>query len=494
MFAAWSSSTAQPIQSWQQGQNFTSSPFSSNFLHGGKQHPRQSTSYYSETLRGSYQSSQALETLQYQDELSELMMGDGHGSELQAFPDSFAPEAVHNPFQWNGETLWCGGTVTPSLDGSTMTNSEYAMSSLDSNAPSPQEPTSPETQPWKFHPVEPQIRRDSMNDSVSYGLPSAYPQHSNYELPTQSSNIMEGCEDQKAGPNHVPDLLSPSRVNATPTLLSDGSRPAWSISMDFEVPSQHDADPSYHRIRWLTEGAKTQTSLRSEQDKLIVEGKRRNMSYKEIKDHYKIDGAVSTLRGRYRAAVKPKNQRVRKPEWKPKDLELLAFFVNQRLGQGKVRKLKNLQPVDYLYVPWKSVVQDIANNGGSYHFGPSAAKKRFVELVAADKACEEATNSNPSLAMLEMGPNRSPDPVLDEDHSSGNSSLPYALRSRSNQGTSSANDSQTTLQFFSFPMSNDNKNYRSTSQGCLSPRSNHELPYQQPRPNPPFMAVPNSAS
>jgi hypothetical protein len=87
-----------------------------------------------------------------------------------------------------------------------------------------------------------------------------------------------------------------------------------------DASPQHDADLFFQKFRWLPEGARPQWSVRAEQDKLIVEGKARNMSYKEIKEHYKIEGAVSTLRGRYRAAVKPKSQRVRKPEWKPKDV------------------------------------------------------------------------------------------------------------------------------------------------------------------------------
>lgn len=320
MATTWSSSTAQPIQGWQQGQYFTSSPFSSNFLHGGKQQPRQSASYYSETLRSSYQSSQALETLQFQDELNELMMSDGHGGELQSLPDPFAPEAAHNSFQWSGEASWSGDAVTPSLDGSTMTNSEYAMSSLDSSAPSPQESTSPEAQSWEFHQVEPHIRRDSMNEPVPHGLPGRYAQYSNYDMLSQLSNLMQGCEGQKTNANHMPDLAVPCQFDTAPTFTPGGFRSAWSVRPDFNTPSQNDDDPSFHKIRWLPDGTRSQTSARAEQDKLIVEGKRRNMSYKEIKDYYKIDGAVSTLRGRYRAAVKPKNQRVRKPEWKPKDV------------------------------------------------------------------------------------------------------------------------------------------------------------------------------
>lgn len=319
--ATWSSSTAQPIQGWQQGQYFTSSPFSSNFLHGGKQQPRQSTSYYSETLHSSHQSTKALEALQFQDELSELMMGDTHGCDMQSLPDSFALETPHSSFQWSGEASWCGDAIDPSLDGSNITASEYAMSSLDSSAPSPQEPTSPEVHPWSFHHVEPHIRRDSMSDTVLHGLPGTYSQYTNYEISAQPSTMMQGCEEPKADPNQMPGLMSPCLFSTTPAFPPGSFKPAWSVSPDVVRPSHNDVEPSFHKFRGFPEVTRsTTTSARAEQDKLIVEGKRRNMSYKDIKEYYKIDGAVSTLRGRYRAAVKPKNQRVRKPEWKAKDV------------------------------------------------------------------------------------------------------------------------------------------------------------------------------
>lgn len=322
--STWSSSAAQPIEGWQQGQHFAALPFSSNFFHRGKQRLHHSP-YNSATLRSSNQSTQAVETLQFQDELSELMMGDA-GCQLNPHFDPFASDNQPNQFQWTGEASWCGDAITSSLDGSIMASSDYAMSSLDSTAPSPQEPNSPEVHPWRTHQVEPHIRRDSMNDTVPPGLPGQYNQFSSYGIASQNSKAMLGGEEHKMVPTPMPDLINPCHFNTSPTLTIDDCRPAWSNSPGFNLSDNletsvcHDDDPSLHRIRWYSEASRSQSSLRAEQDKLIVEGKRRNMSYKEIKEHYKIEGAVSTLRGRYRAAVKPKNQRVRKPEWKPKDV------------------------------------------------------------------------------------------------------------------------------------------------------------------------------
>jgi hypothetical protein len=72
------------------------------------------------------------------------------------------------------------------------------------------------------------------------------------------------------------------------------------------------------------------------------------------------------------------------------------------MGTGKVRKLKNLEDVDYLYVPWKSVVQDIFDNGGSYHFGASSAKKKFVEMVKADKVRHQGSQKARQAASLSI--------------------------------------------------------------------------------------------
>lgn len=318
MMATGPSSAAQPIRGWQQGPYFASLPYSSGFLHGGMQRPRQ-PSYCSESLRGSYPSTQAQETLQFQDELSELMMQDV-GCQSRSLSDPFGPDTARTPYQWSGEAQWCGNIVSPSLDDSIMaSSSEYALSSLDSTAPSPQEPTSPEARPWQGHPVEPHIRRDSMNDATINSLSGTYGQCGSYIMTSQHLNIMQGGEDQKVNPNHMTGLVGPCQLNTASTLALDVFRPAWSVNSDFDshenvvdASPQHDADLFFQ--------ARPQWSVRAEQDKLIVEGKARNMSYKEIKEQYKIEGAVSTLRGRYRAAVKPKSQRVRKPAWKPKDV------------------------------------------------------------------------------------------------------------------------------------------------------------------------------
>jgi hypothetical protein len=72
---------------------------------------------------------------------------------------------------------------------------------------------------------------------------------------------------------------------------------------------------------------------RKESDKILVDCKRRGMSYKEIKAQYHWSEADSTLRGRYRNLTKVKDDRVRKPKWHPRDvgLQLIDFLQNHCL-------------------------------------------------------------------------------------------------------------------------------------------------------------------
>lgn len=54
---------------------------------------------------------------------------------------------------------------------------------------------------------------------------------------------------------------------------------------------------------------------RDARDNLLIKGKLAGMKYKEIKAQGGFDEAESTLRGRYRTLMKPKEARVRRPEW-----------------------------------------------------------------------------------------------------------------------------------------------------------------------------------
>lgn len=61
-------------------------------------------------------------------------------------------------------------------------------------------------------------------------------------------------------------------------------------------------------------------------DALLLEGKRLGLSYKEIKRRGGFEEAESTLRGRYRSITKRKEERVRRPQWQPRDVSSSSCF------------------------------------------------------------------------------------------------------------------------------------------------------------------------
>jgi len=76
---------------------------------------------------------------------------------------------------------------------------------------------------------------------------------------------------------------------------------------------------------WRVNNEPDPTVVRAEEDRKILEGKGEGLSYREIKKKYALGGAVSTLRGRYRALTKSREERIRKPWWTQHDVSLCPF-------------------------------------------------------------------------------------------------------------------------------------------------------------------------
>ncbi|KAF2691990.1 hypothetical protein K458DRAFT_381820 [Lentithecium fluviatile CBS 122367] len=119
---------------------------------------------------------------------------------------------------------------------------------------------------------------------------------------------------------------------------------------------------------------------RKREDQILIEGKANGLTYKEIRKKLGINVAESTLRGRYRSLTKARKDRVRKPVWKERDLQLLKEVVNSELDRldDSCRALTQGQRL--AKVPWKKVAEYIAEHGGSYHFGNSTCKKKWTQL------------------------------------------------------------------------------------------------------------------
>ncbi|CAI7597983.1 unnamed protein product [Penicillium manginii] len=142
----------------------------------------------------------------------------------------------------------------------------------------------------------------------------------------------------------------------------------------------------------------------------LVDCKRRGLSYKEIKRFGGFTEAESTLRGRYRTLTKSKDQRVRKPKWSDKDIQLLCEGVelytenpasphlaaistmgtspSTRTTPASVSPLVTSARIQQMQshayqapkIPWKQVSEHIWVNGGSYQFGNATCKKKWCEI------------------------------------------------------------------------------------------------------------------
>lgn len=76
---------------------------------------------------------------------------------------------------------------------------------------------------------------------------------------------------------------------------------------------------------------KSSKELLKEQNQLLLRWRAQGISYKIIKERLGIDEAESTLRGRLRTLTKPKNERLRRPEWMEEDVCFLQLLAPVRL-------------------------------------------------------------------------------------------------------------------------------------------------------------------
>ncbi|KAF2867943.1 hypothetical protein BDV95DRAFT_165705 [Massariosphaeria phaeospora] len=119
---------------------------------------------------------------------------------------------------------------------------------------------------------------------------------------------------------------------------------------------------------------------RQTDDGILLDGKAEGLTYKEIKKRMSTNVAESTLRGRYRSLTKPRKDRVRKPMWTGKDIQLLEEIVLAELDRLDDGARATTQNQKLAKLSWKRVGEYIAEHGGSYHFGNSTCKKKWTEL------------------------------------------------------------------------------------------------------------------
>ncbi|KAF2735098.1 hypothetical protein EJ04DRAFT_219763 [Polyplosphaeria fusca] len=201
---------------------------------------------------------------------------------------------------------------------------------------------------------------------------------------------MESCEEWEIGEQEeATDMLPPYQFMHSaqvPEYEHAGTGFAFSVNakengeqsgrVRANAPS-HDNAATNNRAIVLT-----QSSQRRKEDEILIDGKRKGLTYKQIRKAMGTTVAESTLRGRYRAITKERMQRVRRPVWTDNDIRLLTKCVHEELAHVEhhsYRQLSNNQKL--AKISWKKIADYIAENGGSYHFGNSTCKKKWCDIA-----------------------------------------------------------------------------------------------------------------
>lgn len=170
-----------------------------------------------------------------------------------------------------------------------------------------------------------------------------------------------------------------------------GYLPTQSTSTDLDI--FHSAFSNFATHTFPTQSVSTtqandRTSHgRKSKDQMLVNLKHRGYSYKDIKVIGQFEEAESTLRGRYRTLTKPKEARVRKPEWGDREIALLlqavAAHTNAANGNHSfANRSASTVSRGASKIPWKQVAEYMALRG-AYKYGNATVKKKWTEVLRA---------------------------------------------------------------------------------------------------------------
>ncbi|KAI3336638.1 hypothetical protein HD806DRAFT_13344 [Xylariaceae sp. AK1471] len=145
-------------------------------------------------------------------------------------------------------------------------------------------------------------------------------------LPTKRSNH----KARKGLPTKpIKSRLAPSPPRESATLKGKGKARAQKHSHQSALrlldPAPAKPMPKGHLVAEVRNPVETVPSNsadaeRDAKDRFLVESRLAGMTYREIRALGNFEEAESTLRGRFRAKTKPKEQRVRSPKWQEKDV------------------------------------------------------------------------------------------------------------------------------------------------------------------------------
>ncbi|KAI0542200.1 hypothetical protein GGR58DRAFT_526283 [Xylaria digitata] len=207
--------------------------------------------------------------------------------------------------------------------------------------------------------INPSPTPTSSSESIQTGIPTT----------SGDSDLGASAWDQHEARNILPTKHSNHKARKQlPTKSTKSQRAPSSppsLSLREPVASKRKKDP-------VEEVPSSSADIEREaKNRFLVESKLAGMTYREIRRQGGFTEAESTLRGRFRTLTKNKEQRVRKPEWRDKDIRLLKKAV-RKLAKGDKSSAR---------VPWKQVATYIYEHDGSYHFGNATCRKKWDELV-----------------------------------------------------------------------------------------------------------------
>ncbi|KAJ9643511.1 hypothetical protein H2199_004190 [Coniosporium tulheliwenetii] len=154
---------------------------------------------------------------------------------------------------------------------------------------------------------------------------------------------------------------------------SYGVSPDAAPAFGFETPQGSPGEAGYMPQA-------TATERRASKDALLLRLKREGKSYKQIKEEGAFRETESTLRGRLRNLVKPKEKRVRKPIWTTKD-GARRYHNGKRQSNDDSEDSGDDAEINEKKVAWRLVAEYIELNGGSYQFGNTTCKKKWCAIM-----------------------------------------------------------------------------------------------------------------
>lgn len=166
--------------------------------------------------------------------------------------------------------------------------------------------------------IEEEQEEEDMNDVLTVGS------ELNSSKLDSGSSFSSPLAEPPATPPPTPELDLPSFM--TPPKNRNPPRCPTS-SLERPNCSRRPKQTSKGTFRSTIAG-KNPKELMKEQNLLLLRWRSQGISYKTIKERLGIDEAESTLRGRLRTLTKPKNERLRRPQWMEEDVCFLSACIS----------------------------------------------------------------------------------------------------------------------------------------------------------------------